>query len=536
MLTMSSKTSINSAPFQPRRDLPAGLVVFLVALPLCLGIALASNAPLFSGVIAGIVGGIVVGFASGSSISVSGPAAGLAVIVAASIDKLGGFPFFLATVVIAGLLQVAFGFLRFGALANYVPNSVIKGMLAAIGLVIILKQIPHALGRDDDFEGDIAFLEKAGNNTLTDIVKAFYSCNAEAILISVLSIAILVLWDQKFIKQNRLLQHIPGALVVVLLGIALNETFRALFPNFYLRAEDGHLVALPIANGLGAWLQQFTFPDWSKLFTPLTWQVAGTIALVASLESLLSLEAADKLDPKKRISPPNRELLAQGLGNIVSGLLGGLPVTSVVVRTSANVYANAQSSLSAIFHGLLLFLAVAAIPFLLNKIPLASLAAILIMVGYKLAKVDLFRSMYRSGVDQFLPFILTVIGIIFTDLLAGVAMGLAVGLFFVLRANHHSAITLVNEEANFLMRFNKDMTFVNKTELKETLASIPSNSTLLIDGSRALFIDKDIFDEIYDFQANARHRNIEVQLRQLAGKDQLLRGKRTKKEAPHGIA
>ena len=500
-----------------RSDASAGLVVFLVALPLCLGIALASGAPLFAGILAGIIGGTIVAALSGSEVSVSGPAAGLAVIVATAIQQLGSFPVFQACIVLAGVIQIGFGALRFGSVANYVPSSVLKGMLAGIGLVIILKQIPHAVGRDTDYEGNFSFLERAGENTFTDIIKALYASNGEAILISLGCIALLLAWDTKWMRQFRLVKAFPGALVAVLFGTGLNEAFRALFPNFYLRAEDGHLVALPVVQGVDALGKLFSFPDFGALVRQDVWMTSLTLAVVASLETLLSLEAADKLDPFRRVSSPNRELFAQGTGNLCSGLVGGLPITSVVVRTSANIYSGGRTRMSAIFHGCLLLLAVLLIPMWLNHVPLSCLAAILILVGYKLCQPKLFRGMYAAGYAQFLPFIATVMGVVLIDLLKGVLFGLAVGLFFVLRANHHKATTVVNEGDLYLLRFNKDMSFLNKADLKLQLAAIPDGAQLLIDGHNAIFVDTDIDDVIGDFLENARHRRIKVELKKTNG-------------------
>ncbi len=491
-------------------DLAAGLVVFLVALPLCLGIALASGAPLFAGVIAGMVGGIVVGLLSGSPISVSGPAAGLAVIVASSIQTLGSFPLFLLAVSLAGVIQIGFAMLSFGRVANYVPNSVIKGMLAAIGIVIILKQIPHGLGRDKDYEGDFTFLENAKDNTLTDILNAIISYNGEAVLICAVGLAILLAWERKEVQRFRVAKLIPASLAVVIVGTLLNEIFRAFFPNFHL-SDPEHLVVLPAAADLGAFFKQFTLPDFAGFTDQRVYLAAATIAVVGSLETLLSIEAADKIDPYKRITSTNVELVAQGIGNFLSGLIGGLPITSVVVRTSANVYAGGSTKLATITHGILLLVAVSLVPGLLNRIPLAALAAILMMIGYKLAKIDLFRQMYRSGWDQFLPFIVTVVAIVFTDLLKGVLVGFAVGIFFVVRANHHQAVTLVSQENYFLMRLNKDATFVHKAMIKSLLRSIPNGSTLIIDGTKALYVDHDIAEVVSEFRQSAYFRKITVE-------------------------
>lgn len=500
-------------------DLPAGLVVFLVALPLCLGIALASGAPLFSGVIAGIVGGVVISLLSGSEVSVSGPAAGLAVIVAAAIQKLGSFEVFLAAVALAGLIQIAFGFLRAGVIGDYVPNAVIKGMLAAIGIVIILKQIPHALGRDTDYEGDSSFFQFLNHeNTVTAIIKSVFSANGEAVIIAAISLAILIAWDLPALKKHAFFKFVPAPLVVVLLGVALNESFKLLFTDFHLKAADGHLVSLPVAENWTGFFGQFTLPDFSAFANKQVYITALTIAIVGSIESLLSIEAADRLDPFQRISSTNRELKAQGVGNFLSGMLGGLPVTSVVVRTSANIYAGARTRTSAFTHGLLLLAAALLIPQLLNRIPLASLAAILIVIGYKLAKVQLFREMYRSGKTQFLPFIVTVTGIVFTDLLMGVLIGLAFGVFFVIRANHHAAVTVVRQENNYLLRFNKDLTFVNKAELKEKLLALPDGANVIIDATKSTIIDKDIYDVVTDFRHSAEFRGIHVELKHFYSK------------------
>ncbi len=493
-------------------DLPASLVVFLVALPLCLGIALASGAPLFSGIIAGIVGGLVVGSLSGSSLSVSGPAAGLTTIVLASIAKLGSYENFLAAVVLAGVLQIALGYLKAGSIGNYFPASVIKGMLAAIGLILILKQIPHAIGYDKDYEGDESFIQSDGQNTFTELLAALDFLNPAAVVISSISLAVLIFWDNAWIKKQKYLALIPAPLLVVILGIVLNEFFRSAFTGFGVEKEN--LVSLPIPDGISGFVGQFTMPDFSALLHPDTLIVAFTIAIIASLESLLSLEAVDKLDPQKRNSPQNRELKAQGMGNLISGLIGGLPVTAVIVRSSANVHAGGKTKASAVLHGVLLLATVALIPQFLNKIPLASLAAILITVGYKLVKPSLVISMYRKGTDQFVPFIVTIIAILLTDLLVGIGIGIAVGLIFVLKTNFHQALFSVNEERNYLIRLNKDVSFLNKAVLRKTFRQIPDGSYVIIDGSRSAFIDQDILETINDFRESAPGRRIEIELKQ----------------------
>ncbi len=502
-------------------DASAGLVVFLVALPLCLGIALASGAPLFSGVIAGVIGGLVVSLISSSSVSVSGPAAGLAVIVATAIETLGSFPAFLLAVLVGGVAQIGFGLMRAGRIANYVPNAVIKGMLAAIGVVIILKQLPHALGRDKGYEGDFDFFRAAdgSSTTLSDIADAIASASGEAIIIAAVSLLILLAWESPWVKSRKALSSVPGALVVVLVGVALNELFRFSFSDFFLRAEDGHLVTLP-AGGPRDLLAQVSSPDWSRFTDRRIYTTGLTLAIVASIESLLSLEASDKLDPQRRISDPDRELLAQGVGNVASGLLGGLPVTAVIVRSSANVYAGAKTRWSAFIHGVLLLVCVLMIPGLLNRIPLASLAAVLLMVGYKLTKPALYSQMWKAGLDQFLPFMITVTAIVFTDLLTGVLIGIVAGIVFVIRTNHHAAFTLVQQENMFLLRFNKDASFVNKTELKSKLTGLPPRSTVIVDGTKATFIDSDVYDVLHDFESRAQHDGIQVQFKNFLNKSQ----------------
>lgn len=495
-----------------KHDLPASIVVFLVALPLCLGVALASGAPLFAGVIAGVVGGIVVGTFSRSALSVSGPAAGLTTIVLASITSLASYQAFLVTVVLAGIIQLVLGFIKAGTIGNYFPSSVIKGMLAAIGIILILKQIPHAVGYDKDFEGDESFFQANGENTFTEIVNAFQYLNFGAVVIFVVALVILIFWERPIIKESSVSSFLPAPLLVVVTGIILNEMFFIGFPSM---AIDGdHLVSLPVAGSLQSFFTQFDFPDFSAIQSSETWKIAFTIAIVASLESLLSIDAVDKLDPYKRTSPLNRELKAQGLANMVSGLIGGLPVTAVIVRSSANVAAGARTQTSAITHGLLLLMTAFLIPGLLNKIPLACLAAILLMVGYKLAKPSLIASMYRKGKDQFIPFAATIVAILLSDLLIGITIGILVGLFFVLKTNFHRALFSVTENGNYLIRLTKDVSFLNKALLRQTFKEIPDGSKVMIDGSRSAFIDQDILETINDFRESAVNRDISVELKQ----------------------
>ena len=405
-------------------DIPASLVVFLVALPLCLGIALASGAPLFAGLVAGVVGGVVAGFLSNSPVSVCGPAAGLTTIVLASITELGSFPLFLMAVVMAGLIQVALGYLKAGTLGHFFPVSVIKGMLAAIGLILILKQVPHSFGYDADFEGDENFFQPDGENTFTEIVYAIQHLSLGAIVVSAISLIILLVWTRLADKKVKGINYFPAPLVVVLMGILLNYFFHLFIP--VLEIQESHLVTLPDFSSAGL----LTHPDFNGLADPRIYRIAFTLAIVASIETLLSIEAADKMDPLKRITPLNHELKAQGVSNVVSGLLGGLPITAVIVRTSANVQAGARTKTSAILHGILLASVVLVIPDVLRKIPFASLAGILLMIGYKLTTPGLYREMYGKGKDQFLPFIVTIGGILFTDLLMGIFAGILVRYFF----------------------------------------------------------------------------------------------------------
>ena len=497
-----------------RHDLPASIVVFLVALPLCLGVALASGAPLFSGIIAGVVGGIVVGLVSGSALSVSGPAAGLTTIVLASIATMGGFESFLVTVVLAGIIQITLGFLRAGSIGNYFPSAVIKGMLAAIGIILILKQIPHAVGFDRDFEGDESFAQNDGENTFTELLQAFNYIHPGALAVCAISIFILIIWDKPIIKRTKIVGFLPAPLVVVLSGLGLNALFQSSFPAWEIKPE--HLVTLPVSDGISSFLGHFTLPDFSAVLRTETWIVAFTIAIVASLESLLSIDAVDKLDPYKRTSPLNLELKAQGLANLISGMIGGLPVTAVIVRSTANISAGAKTKTSAIVHGTLLLLTAFLIPAVLNLIPLASLAAILLMVGFKLASPALLKGMYKKGWDQFIPFAITIVAILLTDLLKGITIGILVGLFFVLKTNFRRSIISVNEKDSYLIRLTHDVTFLNKALLRQTLRDIPNGSKVIIDGTRPSFVDQDIAETITDFCDSAANRQIRVELKQSA--------------------
>jgi len=492
-------------------NLSASIVVLLVALPLCLGIALASGAPLFSGIIAGVVGGIVVGLLSGSQLSVSGPAAGLTAIVAVAILKLQVYEAFLLAVVLAGVMQVALGYLKAGVIGDYIPNAVIKGMLAAIGLILIMKQFPHLVGYDANFEGDETFAQADQNNTFSAIYTALNTIKPAAAIIGLGSIILLSIWEKPFIKKNELLRFVPGPLVVVILAIIINGTIEQL--SGIASIESTHLVSLPIAHSTTEFISFFTLPNFSFITNVQVWISAVTLAIVASLETLLGIEAVDKLDPLKRVTPTNKELKAQGFGNIVSGLIGGLPLTSVIVRSSANVSAGGKTKQATIFHGLLLLLCAALIPNLLNKIPLSALAGILIFTGYKLAKITLFKEFYQKGLNQFIPFCVTIIAILFTDLLIGISIGIAVSMIFIIRSNFKTAVLVVNDNNNYLIRFKKDVSFLNKPIIKSELELVPENANLVIDVARAEYIDKDVIDEINSFLYHAHLKNIKVALR-----------------------
>lgn len=497
-------------------DLRAGLVTFLVALPLCLGIALASGAPPLTGIIAGVVGGIVIGALSGSKLSVSGPAAGLTTIVAAGILKLGVFETFLAAVVLAGVLQLGLGFARAGAIANYFPSAVIKGMLAAIGLTLILKQIPHAVGYDADAEGEFEFVQADGATTFSEISRAMSAFSLGAIIITLVSLGILLLWARPVVARSWVGQNLPGALIAVLAGIGLNTLFMGQGAGLELKAE--HLVRLPVLfdgqqGGLGS---LWRFPAFSTaLVNAQVWITALTIAIVASLETLLNVEATDKLDPLHRHTPPNRELKAQGVGNIVSGLLGGIPVTSVIVRSSVNLQAGARTKASAIIHGVLLLGCVLLIPNLLNRIPLSALAGVLLFTGYKLTKPALYHEQYRLGWAQFLPFVVTIVAVLLTDLLIGIGLGLVVGVFFILRENYKTSYFFRREEERGIsdkirIDLADHVSFLNKASVIDILDRLPEDSVVEIDARHSSYVDYDVVEAIENFRPTARLRNIQL--------------------------
>ena len=496
-----------------KTDMLSGMVVFLVALPLCLGIAIASGAPPFSGIICGVIAGIVVGYLSGSNVSVSGPAAGLIAILLVAITDLG-YETFLVAVVIAGTIQLSLGLLKAGTISSFFPTSVIEGMLVAIGIIIIKKEIPHAIGYDKAHEGDWFALEK-GSETgfFTELINAINYAHAGAIIITLVSLAILIAFNKiAFLKK---IKAIPGALIVVIVGIIINEMFK--YTGSSLAISQEHLVTLPTASSFTEFFGQFTTPDFSGFVNTKVWIVGITIAIVASIESLLCLEAGDKMDPLRRYSSANRELKAQGIGNILSGLIGGLPMTSVIVRTSANVNAGARTKLSAMAHGVFLLLAVVAIPGLLNKIPMACLAAILIMIGLRLASPKVFKHIWHTGKHQFIPFAVTVIAVVFTDLLKGVGIGLAVSIIFILRGNMKLAYFFKKEKHHkgetIHIDLAQEVSFLNKAAIKQTLAHLPANSKVVINAASTVYIDYDVLELIREFlDFGSKDKDIEVRL------------------------
>lgn len=497
-----------------KNDLPASIVVFFVALPLCLGIALASGAPLFSGLIAGIVGGIVVGAISGSNIGVSGPAAGLAAIVLTAIGSLGGYQNFLVAVVLGGVIQLIFGFLKAGIIGYYFPSSVIKGMLTGIGIIIFLKQIPHFFGYDVDYEGDMDFVQADGENTFSELFNVFNNISLGATLIGTIGLGILLLWSNILSKKGKIFKLIQGPLVAVVIGILYN-IFTQNHPQFSISAE--HLVKVPVPENLNMFLGQFSFPNFSVITSPEVWIIAFTIALVASLETLLCVEATDKLDPHKNITPTNRELLAQGTGNIVSGLIGGLPITQVIVRSSANIQSGGRTKMSAIIHGFFLLISIILIPTLLNKIPLSVLASILLIVGYKLANPTLFVKIYKTGWKQFLPFIITVFGIVFTDLLKGIALGLTVGIIIILiKSFQNSHFLHIEDKSNgnnkIKMTLAEEVTFFNKGAILKELNALTAGTFLELDVTKTIYLDHDIIEILEDFKTKAAENNINIKL------------------------
>lgn len=516
-----------------KHDIPSGIVVFLVALPLCIGIAFASGTPLISGIIAGIVGGIVVASLSNSNFSVSGPAAGLTVIIYDAVYQLPNYETLFAAVVLGGVFQLFFSAIRAGIIGSFFPSSVIKGMLAAIGIILLLKQVPHAVGYDLDYEGDFNFFQWDNKNTFTELIEAFYRITPGAAAVSALGLTILILWD-KFNLSKKLYVH--GSIIVVILGVLLNEF---VFPHLSgLKISDEHLVQVLPTGGFKDLISTFHFADLGAIFAsdptinPLTWfygpvfLIALKIAVIASLESLLAIDAVDRLDPSRKYTDKNRELFAQGTGNVISGLLGGLPITSVIVRSSANIDAGAKSRFSAIIHGTFLLLSILLFPGLINKVPLSALAAILLVVGYKLTQVKVFKEQYKKGWEHFIPFVVTIIAIVFTDILIGITIGTAIALFFILRRDVLFPYKYNKQEMNYGVKVRielaEEVSFLNKASIVFKLQKTPQNSHLVIDGSKARFIDPDILEIIEDFKVNAITRNIKVELIDVANKFEIL--------------
>ena len=504
---------------QMRENLSAGLVVFLISLPLSLGISLASNAPLMSGVIAAIVAGLIVSLLSGSEVSVSGPAAGLATAVVAGQQAVGSFEGFLVAVILAGAFQIVLGMLRAGFLTSLIPTSVIQGMVFGIGVIIIFQQVPHALGLKESFHFEESifcvsseFCRKAvdedGRVWLTKV-------NEATTMVFFGSLFLLIWWSRQAARRTRFFSLLPGPLAAVLFGVLLNHMLGAIDSDFLLRPENGHLVQLPQFTGIDELLKSAPGLDLSWFRNKAVWEVAFSLAAIASIQSLLSVEASDKLDPARRVSKPNRELVAQGVGNMVSGLLGGLPMTSVIVRSSTNIYAGAHGRLASFTHGILLLLSIILLPKLINMIPLASLGAILLFFGYQLANPKTIKRVYANGLEQLIPFAATTVCILVIDLFTGVLVGTFIGLLVVLKMNHHSSFTLIRDGNDFFLRFAKDVTFLQKFVLRKTLASIPDGANIYIDGGGAMFIDYDIRDVIDDFTCSALERDIQVSVQNM---------------------
>ena len=500
------------------QDAPAGLVVFLVALPLCLGISLASGAPLLAGIVSGIVGGVLVSLLSGSQVSVSGPAAGLTIIMVSAIATLGSFSAVLTATAVAGVMQLLLGVARAGIIALYFPAAVIRGMLAAIGIILILKQLPHFLGADMDYFEDMEFFQFDGQNTFSEIGKALGVISPGSLLVGVVSLLLLLVWGSAPVQRQPWARLVPGALIAVVAAVALNQLLHTLAPGWQVRPQ--HLVHLPIVSSLSQLSHEMTWLDLEAFRRPATYGVAFTIAVVASLETLLSVEAVDNLDPQKRHTPTNRELLAQGAGNLVSALLGGLPLTAVIVRSSANIAAGARTRMAAFIHGLLLLASLLFLGRVLNLIPLSALAAVLLVVGFKLTKPALYRTQWRLGWAQFGPFIFTIIAVLFTDLLKGVSIGLVLGFFFILKDNAKAGSYLRRDpnadndtDERLHLRLPEHVSFLNKASIVTTLEQLPSGSRVLLDGSRSDVIDHDVLEAIEAFRQAAPARGIELELR-----------------------
>lgn len=497
-----------------KSDISSGLVVFLIALPLCLGISLASGAPLITGIIAGIVGGIVVGFFSKSNINVSGPAASVALVIFTAISDLGSYEAVLLAVVLSGVIQIIWGFMGAGATAYFFPSSMIKGFLASIGLILILKQIPHAVGYNTTFQGLTSFQESDGHNTFSQLYYMLGAIHWGVVLITLFSLAIILLWDNPKLKEKfNFFKFFPGALVAVIISVLINQVYANFFPNLYL--NPSHLVQLPIADSISSFFSFFKTPDFSYITNPLVYKVAISIAFIASLESLLSTEAGDRLDPYKRQTPTNHELKAQGIGNIVAGMIGAIPVTAVIVRTSANVASGGRTKVSTITHGFIMLICVMTIPKIINMIPLASLSAILFVVGYKLTSIALFKEMFKKGARQYIPFFSTIIAVIFTDLIFGILIGATASIIILLRDNYKTPFFKEidpNNSKKFLITLSEQVTFINKASIMKNLEGLDDEHDVTIDASKSVNIDVDILDFIHELKNSCKINGIKLTL------------------------
>jgi len=495
-----------------KNDLKAGLVVFLVALPLCLGIALSQGAPLLSGIISGVIGGLVVSSISKSKLSVSGPSAGHTTVVLASVLSLGSFEAFLLALCFAGIFQIIFGLIKAGIIGYYIPSAVIKGMLAAIGIILIIKQIPHFTGFDKDPEGDEGFLQTDGQNSFSELINMASFISYPSLFIGIISVLILIVYQFKAVKNHKILNKMPAALVVVFVAILLNDFFNSCFITFVIKPE--HVVNLPSISSFSDIKNNFIHPDFSAITNPKVYEVAFVIALVASLETLLSIEAIDKIDPANNKTPANRELIAQGVGNLTSGLLGGIPLASVIIRSAANVEAGGKSKKSSIIHGVLFIVTIFLIPGIIQLIPLSALAAILIFTGYKLTSPKIIKNVFRMGYDQAIPFVATILVMLLTDLLKGVAFGILVSAFFILRNNYRFPFKMMQEKIegriHYFIKLSQNVTFLNKGKMMAALQTIPNGAKVYVDGNNATFIDKDILEVLSEFKKSAKRKNIDV--------------------------
>ncbi len=512
----NNRLSGNSLPASLKYDLPAGIVVFLVSMPLSLGIALASGAPLFSGLIAGIIGGLIAAPLSGSQLAISGPTAGVSVLVLVAIRELG-FDSFLLAVVLAGVLQIVLGALRAGVIAHYFPSSVINGMLSGIGIILLLKQIPHALGYDRDYEGNLSFTKVDHFASFAEVLRTLEYSSPTAIFIALLSLAILITWEQPRLKALPYIRSYQGVLFALLLGVISNQFLVHFAPELALK--NSHLVSIPVFQDLTGLLAQFRLPDFSGIYQPQIYLTAATLALVASLETLMCLEAVDKLDPYRRPTSTSQELKAQGIANIASGLIGGLPLTQVIVRSSVNIQAGAKTKKAAVIQAVLMMLAIKFIPEWLNKIPLATLASILIVVSYKLINPRIFKTMFQAGIYHFMPFCVTILGLVLTNLLIGILIGLISAIFAILLENYKSASyfreAVIGNKTIF--RLSEHVSFLNKANIKYTLDHLPADTEVVIDATRSKYIDYDVYEVIENFKNEAKLKNIRLTMENMRG-------------------